>query len=99
MDVDSFRIYIKGTNFPGLTMQGTQLAFGAWSWKKEPRSRAFGDTACAGVLQARASVPFARKLRSRLTGMAETGKFRCGSMPSPSRTGAELPALVHPAVG
>eukprot|EP00439_Symbiodinium_sp_Y106_P078986 s1226_g17.t1 len=34
VDVDSFRIYIKGTNFPGLTM-----------------SRAFGDIACAGVLQ------------------------------------------------
>ncbi|CAE7239206.1 PRKAR2A, partial [Symbiodinium natans] len=34
VDVDSFRIYIKGTNFPGLTM-----------------SRAFGDTACAGVLR------------------------------------------------
>lgn len=34
VDVESFRIYIKGTNFPGLTM-----------------SRAFGDTACAGVLQ------------------------------------------------
>ncbi|CAJ1452211.1 unnamed protein product [Effrenium voratum] len=34
VDVDSFRIYIKGTNFPGLTM-----------------SRAFGDTACAGVIQ------------------------------------------------
>ncbi|CAK9023756.1 unnamed protein product [Durusdinium trenchii] len=34
VDVESYRIYIKGTNFPGLTM-----------------SRAFGDTACAGVLQ------------------------------------------------
>lgn len=34
VDEDSFRIYRKGTTFPGLTM-----------------SRAFGDTACAGVLQ------------------------------------------------
>lgn len=34
VDEDSHRIYIRGTNFPGLTM-----------------SRAFGDTACAGVLQ------------------------------------------------
>ncbi|CAE8588200.1 unnamed protein product [Polarella glacialis] len=34
VDVDSYRIYIQGTNFPGLTM-----------------SRAFGDTACKGVLQ------------------------------------------------
>lgn len=34
VDVDSYRIYIKGSNFPGLTM-----------------SRAFGDTACGGVLQ------------------------------------------------
>jgi len=34
VDEGSHRIYIRGTNFPGLTM-----------------SRAFGDTACAGVLQ------------------------------------------------
>eukprot|EP00931_Biecheleriopsis_adriatica_P057523 TRINITY_DN34132_c0_g1_i1.p1 TRINITY_DN34132_c0_g1~~TRINITY_DN34132_c0_g1_i1.p1 ORF type:complete len:918 (+),score=218.73 TRINITY_DN34132_c0_g1_i1:34-2754(+) len=34
VDVDSFRIYIPGTKFPGLTM-----------------SRAFGDTACGGVIQ------------------------------------------------
>jgi len=34
IDEESYRIYIKGTNFPGLTM-----------------SRAFGDTACGGVLQ------------------------------------------------
>lgn len=34
VDEDSFRIYRKGTDFPGLTM-----------------SRAFGDTACNGVLQ------------------------------------------------
>lgn len=34
VDKDSWRIYRKGTSFPGLTM-----------------SRAFGDTACAGVIQ------------------------------------------------
>jgi len=34
VDEDNFRIYLKGTAFPGLTM-----------------SRAFGDTACAGVSQ------------------------------------------------
>eukprot|EP00445_Apocalathium_hangoei_P033813 CAMPEP_0203951986 /NCGR_PEP_ID=MMETSP0359-20131031/85737_1 /ASSEMBLY_ACC=CAM_ASM_000338 /TAXON_ID=268821 /ORGANISM="Scrippsiella Hangoei, Strain SHTV-5" /LENGTH=844 /DNA_ID=CAMNT_0050884797 /DNA_START=19 /DNA_END=2553 /DNA_ORIENTATION=- len=34
VDESSYRIYLKGTTFPGLTM-----------------SRAFGDTACAGVLQ------------------------------------------------
>eukprot|EP00930_Biecheleria_cincta_P040549 TRINITY_DN27776_c0_g1_i1.p1 TRINITY_DN27776_c0_g1~~TRINITY_DN27776_c0_g1_i1.p1 ORF type:complete len:847 (+),score=149.56 TRINITY_DN27776_c0_g1_i1:109-2649(+) len=34
VDVDSYRIYIKNSNFPGLTM-----------------SRAFGDTACRGVVQ------------------------------------------------
>jgi len=34
VDENSYRIYIRGTNFPGLTM-----------------SRAFGDTACGGVLQ------------------------------------------------
>jgi len=34
VDEESWRIYLKGSTFPGLTM-----------------SRAFGDTACAGVLQ------------------------------------------------
>jgi len=34
LDKDNFRIYRRGTDFPGLTM-----------------SRAFGDTACAGVFQ------------------------------------------------